>query len=118
MNFQAVSVGQKYIENGLKGGYHDAAATPTDTLVGEIKFVDDSIGEMVSKIKDRGQLDSTLIIITAKHGQPPIDPSLYSAVPGKNSNGLSPATIIANDLPAAMPPSENPNGSGVGSTED
>jgi hypothetical protein len=33
MNFQAVSVGQKYIENGLKGGYQDAAGTPTSTLV-------------------------------------------------------------------------------------
>ncbi|HKF46907.1 MAG TPA: alkaline phosphatase family protein [Terracidiphilus sp.] len=118
MNFQAVSVGEKLIENGVKGGYMDAAATPTDTLVSEIKFVDDSIGEMVNKIKERGQYESTLIIVTAKHGQSPIDPNLYQAVPGKNSNGLSPATIIANDLPAAMPPSENPNGTGVGSTED
>ena len=118
MNFQAVSVGQKYIENGVKGGYLDAAATPTDILVGEIKFVDDSIGEMLSKIKDRGQYESTLIIITAKHGQSPIDPNLYQAVPGKTKNGLSPATLIANQLPAAMPASENPNGTGVGSTED
>ena len=118
MNFQAVSVGEKLIESGLKGGYLDAAATPTGTLVSEIEFVDDSIGEMVTKIKDRGQYESTLIIITAKHGQSPIDPNLYQAVPGKNSNGLSPATIIENNLPAAMPPSENPEGSGVGATED
>ena len=118
MNFQSVSVGQKLIENGVKGGYEDAAATPSDNLLSEIKFVDDSIGEMVTKIKDRGQYESTLIIITAKHGQSPIDPNLYQAVPGKNSNGLSPATIIENNLPAAMPASENPEGSGVGSTED
>ena len=50
--------------------------------------------------------------------QSPIDPAAYNAVPGKTSNGLSPATIIANDLPAAMPATENPNGFGVGSTED
>ncbi len=118
MNFQAVSVGEKYIENGVKGGYLDAAGTPSSNLLSEIKFVDKSIGEMVREIKHRGQLNSTLIIITAKHGQSPIDPNLYQAVPGKTSNGLSPATIIANDLPAAMPASENPNGSGVGSTED
>lgn len=118
MNFQSVSVGQKLIENGVKGGYEDAAATPSDNLLSEIKFVDDSIGEMITKIKDRGQYESTLIIITAKHGQSPIDPNLYQAVPGKNSNGLSPATIIENNLPAAMPASENPEGSGVGSTED
>ena len=29
MNFQAVSVGQKLIEGGVKGGYTDAAGTPT-----------------------------------------------------------------------------------------
>ena len=119
MNFQAVSVGQKLIENGVKGGYLDAAGTPTENLVNEIKFADDSIGEMVAKIKDRGQYESTLIIITAKHGQSPIDPNLYVGYPGHGTtNGLSPATIIENNMPKAMPASENPEGSGVGSTED
>ena len=118
MNFQAVSVGEKLIEGSTKGGYLDAAATPTASLLSEIEFVDDSVGQMVNEIKDRGMYESTLIIITAKHGQSPIDPNLYQAVPGKNSNGLSPATLIANQLPAAMPGSENPTGNGVGSTED
>jgi arylsulfatase A-like enzyme len=118
MNFQAVSVGEKYIENGLKGGYLDASGTPTSTLAGEIEFTDDSIGEMVQDLKNRGLLDSTLVIVTAKHGQSPIDPNAYDAVPGKTSNGLSPATLISNQLHVAMPPSEDPNGSGVGSTED
>ena len=85
MNFQAVSVGQKYIENGVKGGYMDAAGTPTADLLSEIKFADESIGEMVTKIKDRGQYESTLIIITAKHGQSPIDPHAYHAIPGKTN---------------------------------
>jgi hypothetical protein len=119
MNFQALSVGEKLIENGVKGGYLDAAATPSDELLSEIHFVDDSIGEMMAEIKHRGLQDSTLIIITAKHGQSPIDPSLYFAIPGKtNPSYSSPATLIANQLPAAMPPSENPNGTGVGATED
>ena len=118
MNFQAVSVGQKLIEGGTKGGYLDAAGTPTSTLLSEIEFVDDSIGAMVNRIKDRGQYESTLIVVTAKHGQSPIDPHAYDAVPGKTSNGLSPATLISNQIHAAMPPSEDPNGSGIGSTED
>jgi hypothetical protein len=120
MNFQAVSVGEKLIEKSasLTGGYLDAAGTPTQSLYNEIVFADDSIGEWVQELKDRGLYESTLVIITAKHGQSPIDPHLYKAVPGKSNNGLSPATIIANDLPAAMPPTENPNGTGVGSTED
>ena len=42
-----------------------------------IKFVDASIGEFVSELKERHLYDSTLIVITAKHGQSPIDPSRY-----------------------------------------
>ena len=118
MNFQAVSVGQKLIEGSVKGGYLDAAGRPGPSLLSEIQFADDSIGEMVTRIKDRGLWASTLIIITAKHGQSPIDPHAYDAVPGKTMNGLSPATLISNQLHAAMPPSEDPNGSGIGATED
>jgi Type I phosphodiesterase / nucleotide pyrophosphatase len=118
MNFQAVSVGQKLIEKGVAtGGYVDAAGTPTASLISEIEFVDDTIGQMVNKIKDRGLYEQTLIIITAKHGQSPIDPNRYSAVPGKNNNGESPATLLAGA--GYIPNSESPlNATGVGSTED
>ena len=119
MNYQAVSVGQKLIENGTRGGYLDASGTPTPSLVSEIQYVDSTIGEMIQGLKSAGVYESTLFIITAKHGQSPIDPNLYQAVPGKNNNGNSPATIIATDLPAAMPFSESPlNPTGIGSTED
>jgi hypothetical protein len=119
MNFQAVSVAQKLIENGVKGGYLDAAGTPSEAVLSNIQYVDDSIGEMVAELKHRGLLESTLIIVTAKHGQSPIDPNLFFPIPGHHTtNGLSPATIISNQLHAAMPPSEDPNGSGIGSTED
>ncbi len=119
MNFQAVSVAQKLIENGVKGGYLDAAGTPSEAVLTNIQYVDDSIGEMVAELKHRGLMDSTLIVITAKHGQSPIDPNLFFPIPGHHTtNGLSPATVISNQLHAAMPPSEDPNGSGIGSTED
>ena len=119
MNFQSVSVAQKLIENGVKGGYLDAAGTPSAAVLSNIQYVDDSIGEMVAELKHRGLLESTLIIITAKHGQSPIDPNLFFPIPGHHTtNGLSPATLISNQLHAAMPPSEDPNGSGIGSTED
>ena len=73
MNFQAVSVGQKLIEqsNGVTGGYLDAAGTPSEALLGEFKFVDASIAAFVRELKTRGLYDSTLIVITAKHGQSP-----------------------------------------------
>jgi hypothetical protein len=118
MNFQAVSVGQKLVENGTTGGYLDAAGTPTDGLLSEIEYVDDSVGQMVMKLKDRGLYESTLVIITSKHGQSPIDPNALDRIPDKTSNGLSPATLISNQLHAAMPASEDPNGSGIGATED
>ncbi|WP_109485481.1 alkaline phosphatase family protein [Occallatibacter savannae] len=118
MNFQSVSVGQKLVENGVKGGYLDAAGTPTDSLLNEIEYVDDSVGQMIMKLKDHGLYESTLVIITAKHGQSPIDPSALDKIPGKTNNGLSPATLISNQLHNAMPASEDPNGSGIGSTED
>ena len=100
----------------MRGGYLDAAGTPGPSLLSEIEFVDDSIGEMVNKIKDRGLYESTLIVITAKHGQSPIDPNLYFPIPGKTKNGESPATILGN----LLPPSENPNNPNgiVGPTED
>jgi len=105
MNFQAVSVGQKLIESGVKGGYLDAAGTPSDPLQGEIKFVDASIGEMVSTLKAQGLLASTLIIITAKHGQSPIDPNRFQEL----DNGITttPADVLADFLPPPPAP-ENP----------
>jgi arylsulfatase A-like enzyme len=88
-------------------------------VLSNIQYVDDSIGEMVAELKHRGLMDSTLIIITAKHGQSPIDPNLFFPIPGHHTtNGLSPATLISNQLHDAMPPSEDPNGSGIGATED
>ena len=117
MNFQAVSVGQKLLESGVgNGGYLDAAGTPSELLTQEIQFVDASIGEMVNDLKDTGELDSTLIVITAKHGQGPIDPHRFFPIPGHSgTNGTTPATLLANLLPL----SESPlNPTGIGATED
>jgi hypothetical protein len=61
----------------ITGGYLDAEGTPTATLLREIEFVDASIAQMVRALKSKGIYDSTLIVITAKHGQSPIDSKLY-----------------------------------------
>ncbi len=116
MNFQVVSVGEKLIEktNGVKGGYLDAAATPTEALLGEIKFVDASMEEFVNKLKDQGLYDSTLIVVTAKHGQSPIDPNRYVS---QLIKGTSPATLLSNA--GYIPYSESTNNpTGIGPTED
>ncbi len=116
MNFQAVSVGQKLIEksNGVTGGYLDAAGTPTPALLSEFKFVDASIDAFVDELKKKGLYDSTLIVITAKHGQSPIDPSRYVS---QLINGTSPVTLLSNA--GYIPYSESTNNpTGIGPTED
>jgi hypothetical protein len=115
MNFQAVSVGQKLIEasNGVTGGYTDAAGTPTAALLGEFKFVDDSIASWVAELKAKGLFDSTMIVITTKHGQSPIDPSRYV---GQTINGTSPVTLLSSA--GYIPNSESTINPGIGPTED
>jgi arylsulfatase A-like enzyme len=101
-----VSVGQKLIEAGVKGGYMDAAGMPTPKMKDEIIFVDDSIGQMVNQLSKNGLLDSTLIIVTAKHGQSPIDTNRFQEI-GKGIT-TTPADVIAGFLPPPPSP-ENPN---------
>ena len=114
MNFQAVSVGQKLIESGTKGGYLDAAGTPSGPLFSEIRFVDASIQAFVNELKRQGLYSSTLIVITAKHGQSPIDPNRYVS---QLINGTSPATLLSNA--GFIPWSESTNNpTGIGPTED
>jgi hypothetical protein len=123
MNFQAVSVGEKLISpaalpadrnDSNSGGYEDAAGTPRPLMAKEIIFVDAAIGQMVAALKHNGLLDSTTIIITAKHGQSPIDPNRFTPIPGKANIGNSPGGVIANLLPGIYANSNN----GLGLAED
>lgn len=111
MNFQAVSVGQKLVIKGRKGGYTDAKGTPTADMKSEIQFVDAAIGQMVGELRKRHLLDSTLIVVTAKHGQSPIDTNRVNKIPDN-----TPATLLANA--GMIPDSESPLTGGIGPTED
>jgi hypothetical protein len=113
MNFQSVYVGQSVNETGVAvGGYQNAAALPSTQLLGEIEYVDLAIGDIVGALKNAGIYDSTLIIITAKHGDSPIDPTRYVA-----DGTDTPATFLA--TAGVIPYSESPlNSTGVGATED
>ena len=118
MNFQAVSVGQKLLENKngviTRGGYTDAAGTPTPAMLAQIEFVDAAIGQMVTELKTRGLYDSTAIIITAKHGQSPVDPKLFFPIPGHPplNNGTPPSGLLG---PAFLSDSQINQ---IGPTED
>jgi Type I phosphodiesterase / nucleotide pyrophosphatase len=111
MNFQSVYVGQSVTEAGVAaGGYKNAEAVPSAELLREIEYVDTAIGEIVNGLKTAGIYSNTLVIITAKHGESPIDPTRYVA-DGANT----PATLLGN----AIPFSESPlNTTGIGATED
>jgi hypothetical protein len=111
MNFQSVYFGQSLVESSsASGGYQNAAALPTPNLLNEIQYVDAAIGSIVSALKEAGIYDDTVVIVTAKHGESPIDPTLYVA-DGANS----PATLLGSAIPA----SESPlTPGGIGATED
>jgi Type I phosphodiesterase / nucleotide pyrophosphatase len=126
MNFQAVSVGQKLINKiGVKGGYTNAAGDPTPDMQNEIEFVDKAIGQMVTALKKQDLFDSTTIIITAKHGQSPVDTHRFQEL----GNGITttPSTLLftagylaqtACEFNGGTPPCPMGVGGGLGATED
>jgi hypothetical protein len=92
-DYQAVSVGQKLSHDtpdrscinsstaadaarlsGQPGGYLDGSGTPTDVLTYGLDGVDSDLGQIVDALKQQNLYESTLIIVTAKHGQSPINP--------------------------------------------
>ena len=81
MNFQTVSTGQKLptsrtsgnLSGSAAGGYLADGATPGPVLANALDFVDQSLGKMVSALGSRGLLNSTAIIVSAKHGQSPMN---------------------------------------------
>ncbi len=121
MNFQSVSVAEKTIDPAFcdrsktpptcTNGYVPGAFQP-GTLVftpqmdgtlnypapnssvhtpGALNFVDAAVGQMVSELKAKGLWSSTEIIITAKHGQSPIDPSALRKI------GHAVSTVLTTD---------------------
>ncbi len=120
MNFQAVSVGQKLEKDnkdgscvadttftGQPGGYKDGAGTPTDVLNYGLQQTDAALGSMINALKAQGIYESTLFIVSAKHGQSPINPTkvnkpghfadLVAALPDANTNPAAIAVANANN---------------------
>jgi len=85
MNFQAVSVGQKL----PVGGYMDAKGTPSANLKNALAHTDQSIGKMVAELRKKGLLHRTMIIVTAKHGQSPIDFSKLAMEGGGHASTMT-----------------------------
>ena len=126
MNFQGVSVGQKLstdnaaggcgddtMFNGKPGGYKDGLGTPTDVLEYALEQTDAALASMIQGLKVRHIYDSTLFIVSAKHGQSPINPTkinkpghfadIVAALPDAATNGGAIAIANAN---ACSPPAQ------------
>ena len=118
MNFQAVSVGQKLAKdnfdgscaddtgvlNGQPGGYLDGSGTPSRVLNYGLEKTDQALAKMIQALKAQGLYESTLFVVSAKHGQSPINPAKVNK-PGHFANlvaalpdgGTNPAALaIAN----------------------
>lgn len=81
MNFQSVSTAQKLpTSNGRDGGYLPGGTVPGPVLRGALRFVDSSVGAMVSELYGTGHAHDTTIILSAKHGQSPTQPEALRRV--------------------------------------
>ena len=111
MNFQAISVGQKLVV----GGYQNLPGNPFTTNLAEaFGHTDASLGRMVAALKHEHLDESTLIIISAKHGQAPIDPTKVAKIGDQISGvvGSRAAHVTLDDValiwltPGAQPMTE------------
>jgi hypothetical protein len=69
MTFQALSVEQKK----PNGGYVDSNGTASAIVQNTLKHVDQSIATILKELKSRNLLSSTLVVLTAVHGDSPIN---------------------------------------------
>jgi arylsulfatase A-like enzyme len=113
MNFQAVSVGQKLVDPikscqrnptstcdpaYVPGGYMPGTLAFTPQLAQALAYVDGALGSMVDALRGEGLLQSTALIISAKHGQSPIDPAKLAKIGDQVTSVLTAAGIqVAQD---------------------
>jgi hypothetical protein len=93
MNFQAVNAAKK----DIGGAYVDSFSTPTASMTGALNYVDGALARMLAELKTNKLDNSTAIIVTAKHGETPLDPAhrtviLTSVIPGI-VNSVNPALL-------------------------
>jgi Type I phosphodiesterase / nucleotide pyrophosphatase len=81
MNFQSVSTAQKLpLSGGQPGGYH-ANGTPGPVLTGALSFIDREVSAIVAELDACHELDNTTIVLSAKHGQSPVEPAALTRIP-------------------------------------
>jgi hypothetical protein len=80
MNFQTVSTAEKLpTSDGLTGGYHPDG-TPGPLLSNALDDVNAQVGRIEAELSQQHLADDTVVILSAKHGQSPVDPTLLRRV--------------------------------------
>ena len=81
MNFQTVSTAEKLPRSdGLAGGYLSDGSTPGPLLSRALDYVNTEVGDMLQALKQNGLDRSTVVILSAKHGQSPQDPAALTRI--------------------------------------
>lgn len=102
LNFQSVSTAQKLPTSGGQPGGYQADGTPEPVLSGALNFIDHEVSAMVAELNARHELDNTTIILSAKHGQSPVEPAALTRIPDAPIiDGLN--TAWAANHPGAAP---------------
>ncbi|WP_326568910.1 alkaline phosphatase family protein [Amycolatopsis rhabdoformis] len=80
LNFQSVSTAQKLpVSGGQAGGYLPGGA-PGPVVRSALDFVDHQVGAFSAELKRRHLDQDTTIVLSAKHGQSPIDPAALTRI--------------------------------------
>jgi hypothetical protein len=81
MNFQSVSTAEKLpVSEGLKGGYLADGQTPGPLLAKNLDYIDTQVASLTAELKKKHLTDSTTIVLSAKHGQSPMDPNALTRI--------------------------------------
>ncbi|MBV9122993.1 MAG: alkaline phosphatase family protein, partial [Planctomycetes bacterium] len=70
MNFQAVSVAEKYFAGGITQ-LNDGSTFPSQVLENAIAYTDASVGKIITALHEAGLWSATELYLLAKHGQAP-----------------------------------------------
>lgn len=79
-NFQSVSTAQKLPTSGGQTGGYNPDGTPGPVLKSSLDFVDREVGSMEEALRRNGIGARTTVILSAKHGQSPIELSTLRRV--------------------------------------
>ncbi|WP_264038785.1 alkaline phosphatase family protein [Mycolicibacterium hodleri] len=81
MNFQSVSTAEKLATSGgHAGGYGPDGRTPGPVLASALDFVDAQVGRIIDAVDRAGATGTTTVILSAKHGQSPMQPETLTRI--------------------------------------